>query len=181
MTYLLHLVACLFLSVSLHSYASLLSIEGSIDYLDDPNNLLSSELGLNNINIGSEFFSFFSIQNPTITEEFVSHKVAEFQVYGFTDPGFDSQFEIVGNNPVSFAGYGRYIALAENVEWIPNALYGGDVFSIEAFLSPQIVMNLVLSDQSNNAINGNAFFFPQSLSDWDSLRFSINYYPTISN
>ena len=52
MTYLLRLVACLFLSVSLHSYASLLSIEGSIDYLDDPNNLLSSELGLNNINIG---------------------------------------------------------------------------------------------------------------------------------
>ena len=97
MTYLSRLSACLFLCFSLHSYASFLSIEGSIDYLDDPNNLLSSELGLNNINIGSEFFSFFSIQNPTITEVFVSHKIAEFQVYGFTDPGFDAQFQIIGN------------------------------------------------------------------------------------
>ena len=168
MTYLLRFSACLFLCVSLNSFGAI-SYSGVITSINDPTNLLSTDLGFNNTQVGDSYNAYFNFGNPTVTFGQTSSVEPDYQVYMFNDPYFNASISFLNQptiNSVSAMNFSNvYVAIAQDT--IIETGVTGDAYIVQAEVTDNIWMVLQLGDSSGTALSSESFYPETSLEKWD--------------
>ena len=170
--FLLRLAACLFVVVSSSSHAAIAASDqdvffsGSVDYLDDPNELFSGH----NLSLGDSFTAGYSIDpSVQVGAPFASAIDPQLMVYPIASGSVIVDF--VGSSQSNAASLSTYVVIGNDVTLQSEVgVLTGDWWSIESyFFTPTygaIDFQISFLDTSGTMINNNDFFINTSINGW---------------